>query len=113
MITQTRWRITGLAILAGSAAMAWYGVETLREPHSTMYWLIYWGIFLGLIIAAFYVVLLDIRYIRLQYALGQREVFRSTIGNEEFRRALIKAIEENESPSFISGEKKEAKKNQG
>ncbi len=111
MITQTKWRIAGLAILACSAAMAWYGVETLREPHSTMYWLIYWGIFLGLIMAAFYVVLLDIRYIRMQYAIGQREAFRSTLGNEEFRKALIKAIDENDSSSFVSGEKK-AKKSQ-
>ncbi len=96
MITQHKWRLAGLAILACSAGMAWYGVETLRDPHSLMYWLVYWGLFLGLIVAAFYIVLLDIRYIRLQYALGRREAFRSTIGSEEFRRKLIEAIQEKE-----------------
>jgi len=44
-----------------------------------------------------YMVLIDLRYIRLQYLAGRREAFRGTIGDERFRRALIAAQQEAES----------------
>ncbi len=69
--------------------MAWMGVQA--DFHRVSLWLAiaYWGgVFLLLAVAGF-TVLLDIRYIRLQYALGRREVFRQTLGDEVFRRALI------------------------
>jgi hypothetical protein len=46
-----------------------------------------------------YVVLLDIRYIRLVYRLGQRDIFQHTLGSEEFRRALREAHERENRPS--------------
>ena len=68
--------------------MAFKGGDVLREGHTVYYLLGYWGIFLALLLGAFYVVILDIRYIRLQYLLAQRDAFHSTIGSESFRRAL-------------------------
>jgi hypothetical protein len=38
-----------------------------------------------------YCVLRDLRYIRAEQAVMQREVFRETLGDEEFRRALREA----------------------
>jgi hypothetical protein len=32
--------------------------------------------------------LLDLRYIRMRHAMAEREVFRQTLGDEAFRRAL-------------------------
>lgn len=91
LITQRNWRIAGGVILACGAAMAWYGVDFVRQGYPSWFLLAYFGVFLVLLLAAFYIVILDIRYIRLQYVLRQREIFRSTIGSEEFRRALREA----------------------
>ena len=54
-------------------------------------WSARWGGFLRLLFVALYIVLLDVRYIRMQYHLGKREIFRKTLGSEEFRRALREA----------------------
>ncbi|MBI2433825.1 MAG: hypothetical protein HYV26_13240 [Candidatus Hydrogenedentes bacterium] len=59
-------------------------------------WLLaaYWGVFLLLLLLALYLALVDLRFIRLQYLLGRREIFYDTLGSEEFRQALRKAQEE-------------------
>ena len=64
-----------------------------------LYLLGYWGVFLVFLLAAFYVVVLDIRYIRLQYLLAQRDAFHHTIGSEDFRRALYEAERKRNSDS--------------
>ena len=68
--------------------MAWYGAAFLSFREGTLFLLAYWGVFLLLLFVAFYCVLLDIRYIRMLYALERRKLFHETVGNPEFRRAL-------------------------
>ncbi len=53
--------------------------------------LVYWGFFVVLMIVGGYTVILDIRYIRLQYIIDRREAFRSTLGDERFRKNLRSA----------------------
>lgn len=77
----------GVAI-AVCAIMAWYGVAFVRSGATPLFLFCYWGVFLVSLVVAMYMVLLDVRYIRLQYILGKREVFRSTLGEESFRRSL-------------------------
>lgn len=67
--------------------MAWVGSENLTQ-WTWPFQLFYWSLFLLLLIAAMYIVIIDLRYIRLQYKLEQREVYQSTLADEEFRKAL-------------------------
>ena len=83
--------------------MAWYGSETVKRDQSILFLLGYWGLFLLLVLVALYVVLLDVRYIRLQYKLGQREIFLKTLGSEEFRRALRRSHQQKEPPDDKAG----------
>ncbi len=76
------------------AAMAWFGVDIIRSDAGPVFLLVYWSVFLVLLLVALYIVMLDIRYIRLEYALGEREIFRSTFESEEFQQALRKAVDE-------------------
>lgn len=94
LINQRMWRIVGGIAILACVFMAWYGGENLSRNHSPMFLLIYWGIFMLLLLVAMYVVLLDIRYIRLQYTLGARDIFDNTLGSEEFRKAIREAQEE-------------------
>lgn len=85
---QKKWRITGAAAVLVAAIMAWYGASSLQSTLSPLYLFLYWSVFLVCLIVAFYCVLLDIRFIRLQFALDRQRIFRETVGNQEFRRAL-------------------------
>lgn len=78
--------------------MAWYGPETLRGQWPAVLLLAYWTLFLVLMLTALFAALLDLYYIRLQYRLGQREIFRNTLGSEDFRRALRALREKDEPP---------------
>lgn len=60
--------------------------------------LAYWTLFLVLMLTALLAALLDLYYIRLQYRLGQREIFRNTLGSEDFRRALRALRQKDEPP---------------
>jgi hypothetical protein len=93
MLTQSTWRRAGAVTILACAAMAWYGVKWPALRQSLVFFVIYWGVFLLLLAVSLYIVVLDIRCIRMQYAVGKREVFRQTIGSEEFRRALREALE--------------------
>lgn len=90
MLTQRVWRTVGVVAVACCAILAWYGDDTLRSGASLFYLLLYFSLFALSLLVAVYVVLLDIRHIRLQYLAGQQEIFRSTLGSEEFRRELRK-----------------------
>lgn len=50
--------------------------------------MVYWSVFLLFLLLAVYVALLDLRYTRMQYSHGERELFEDTLGSEEFRTAL-------------------------
>ena len=45
-------------------------------------------------VAAIWCALLDLRYIRVQMAVEERELYRQTLGDEAFRKALREAQEE-------------------
>lgn len=92
-LNQRTWRKVGAMAIGLAVLMAWYGSSNLSAADSPWYLAAYWGIFLVVLIVVMYVVLLDIRYIRLQYLLQQREIFHDTLGSEEFRRILRKAQE--------------------
>jgi hypothetical protein len=99
MIEQSQWRKAGMACLAISLGMAVYSIsgdllrhsiyrllapfnEDVTVPsNATSWWLIvpYWTIFAALIVFALYLAFLDIRYIRLQFALEKRKLFEETI----------------------------------
>lgn len=70
--------------------MAWYGVHARLFSGPLLFLVLYWGAFVLLLAVTFYTVLLDVRYIKLQYSLEKRELFRETLGDETFRKALIK-----------------------
>jgi len=65
--------------------------------------LVYWSICLALLAVAGYIVILDIRYIRLQYTIGRRLVFRQTLGDERFRKELRTAQRKVQSIRNASG----------
>jgi len=49
---------------------------------------LYWIVFCVVFFLAIAMALLDLRYIRMEYAMAKREIFRETLGDEEFRRSL-------------------------
>jgi hypothetical protein len=98
-VNPRKWRLVGAGALGLCALMAWHGTRNLSVVQPLWYLAAYWGIFLLSLLVAMYVVLLDIRYIRLVYRLGQRDIFQHTLGSEEFRRALREAHERENRPS--------------
>ena len=88
---QSHWRIVGGICLVCCGAMAVYGVKLKATSVSPWLFLGYWGLFLVLFLVMLYCVLIDLRYIRAEHAIMQREVFRETLGDEAFRRALREA----------------------
>ncbi|MCL4218587.1 MAG: hypothetical protein KJ052_16495 [Candidatus Hydrogenedentes bacterium] len=93
MVQQKHWRLAGYIILALIAFLVWNGTQWSALHKSLGWFLGYWGFVVVLVILALYLALIDIRYIRLQYLIAQREIFRETIGDEEFRKALREAQE--------------------
>jgi hypothetical protein len=103
LFTQKQWRIVCAVSLAGAAMMAWYAIDAFLAMHSIWEFIAYWGIFLALIAVALFIVVLDLRYIYMQYAVSEREIFRETLGDEAFRKALIAAQQKN-GESQVSGD---------
>jgi hypothetical protein len=95
LITQSRWRVAGALTTAGAALMAWYGAENRFFTNSLSLFLSYWGFFFVLLVITFYIVMLDIRYIHLQYKIHQRELLHQTLADESFRREIIEAQKKN------------------
>ena len=96
LFNQRIWRTIGTVAIAGAALMAWYGASEVTRNVPKPFFIAYWAGFALLLVIALYMALLDLRYIRLQFLVGRREVFRSTVGDEDFRRALIAAQQANE-----------------
>jgi len=94
MLTQRRWRTIGTITLGASAAMAAIGARYGFFRHcSPTTRLGYWILLLLLLLVSVYIALLDLRYIRMRYAMEKREVFRRTLGEESFRKELRNAQE--------------------
>lgn len=90
-LNQRTWRTIGLVSISLAAAMAWYGGGEVTATTSRLYLLVYWAVFLLLFLVALYMALLDLKYIRLQYVTGQRDLYLNTVGDEAFRKALMQA----------------------
>ena len=91
MQLQRLWRIAGLALIGASAVMVWLGPGADVVRQRPVFYAVYWLVFLLLFLGAIYCVLLDIRYIRLQYHLAQRQLVRETMADEALQRALKEA----------------------
>ena len=92
------------AVIAVAAAMAWWGAEAEVLRESMRYFLAYWGIFVLLLVLVVYFVLLDLRFIHLQYIMARRELLRRTLEEESFRKALIEAQRKNADGADSQGE---------
>lgn len=88
--------------------MAWHGVPLIRAQTSVLFLIVYWGAFLALLIGAFVMALLDLRYIRVLHALEQRRIFHETIGSPSFRQALRAAHKEAGGPKESGGDNGES-----
>lgn len=88
MITQGQWRWAGGIAIGCSAVMAFWGVRLQGLRDSLLFFCLYWGAFLVCFVVALYCAFLDWRYIRMQYALARRQLFKETLGEEGFRKAL-------------------------
>lgn len=87
-LTQRKWRTVGAVALAIAGGMALYGGGEVTEETSRVYLLVYWSVFLACFVVALYMAYLDLRYIRLQYLLSERDLYLETLGDEEFRKTL-------------------------
>jgi hypothetical protein len=85
---QGKWRIIGGAAILMAGLLAFWGAESFRQKYSPWFFVAYWALFLVLLFVALFCAWLDMRYIRLQYKLGQRAIFEETLGSEDFRREL-------------------------
>ena len=88
-IRQKQWRLAGLVTLGGCAALAFGGAVIRWQTWPIWAILVYWGFFLLLLLATLYIAVLDIRFIRAEYAVMKRELFKETLGDEKLRQALI------------------------
>lgn len=91
-LTQRRWRIAGGITVGICALMAYFGADQPFLRESKTIFLIYWGIFVVLFIVTLYIVALDIRFIRVQHSVAERDLFQETLGDKEFREALQEAV---------------------
>ena len=73
--------------------MAWCGTRSAITGLDPVYQFAYWGVFLAALLVALYMALLDLRYVRMQYSLGEKELFEDTLGSEDFRTVLRNARE--------------------
>ena len=91
LVSQRTWRKIGVVALLLAGLFAWYAPAQLEGERSVVFLCGYFGLFTVFLLAAFYAVILDIQYIRLQYVLAQREVFNETLGSEAFRNEIRQA----------------------
>lgn len=68
--------------------MAWGGTKAGVTSLAPVAQLAYWVVFLIALLIALYMALVDLRYTRMQYSMGEKELFEETLGSEELRTAL-------------------------
>lgn len=91
ILTQKGWRIAGIGFLAAAGVMAFFGGRIAGPGTGLQILALYWGGFLLCLLLALYMALLDIKHIRLQFRLEERELFEQTLASPEFRTALKEA----------------------
>ena len=107
-VQQKHWRWIGVVCLLIAAALAFASVSTniLRDSIvsvALIFWegtsdpspafpitvyILYWGLFGLSIFLAFYMVMLDLRYIRLEYTLEKRALMKESLEDEEIRKLM-------------------------
>lgn len=94
MLTQRQWRIAGGICLGVCVLMVIIGprLEILHSSHGAF--LVFWAVFAVLFMTAVYCALLDFRYTRVYHAEQERDLYKDTLGDEAFRKALREAQEE-------------------
>ncbi|MFO7975348.1 MAG: hypothetical protein R6V12_12015 [Candidatus Hydrogenedentota bacterium] len=91
MTLQTKWRIAGGVAIAVSALLAYGGLYWDFPRQSLTHFIVYWLLFFLFFIAALLLAIWDLRYIRAQYRVDERELFHQTLGDEDFRKRLREA----------------------
>ena len=85
MKLQSKWRIVGCVLLACCIILA-YGSTRFEFPRlSLLNFALYWSIFLICMILALLIAIWDIRYIRAEFRIQERKLFREVLGNKDFR----------------------------
>jgi len=93
-IRQRTWRATGGISIACCALLTLYGAGAIGPGVSPWLLLGFWLAWLVSLGVAIYCVLLDIRYIRASFLVDERALFRETLDNEAFRKAVLEAQRE-------------------
>jgi hypothetical protein len=120
-MTQKTWRRLGALDLLAAASMALYAVvssvlhdsvlliasflseevNASQTDLSPAFLAVYWLVFSGTIVFALYLAVVDIRYIRLQYAAEKHEILKRTLNDRRFRESLReRTIPGNDGPSL-------------
>lgn len=60
------------------------GLSRQSLTHFVVYWLLFFAFFVTALLLAIW----DLRYIRAQYRVDERELFQQTLGEEDFRKRL-------------------------
>ena len=88
------WRIIGGAAITACAAMTLLSRSVMTPGVSPTFLMLYWGAWLALLLVAMYCVWIDLRYLRAQFLAEESHLFRETLAEESFRKALIEAQRE-------------------
>lgn len=118
MNAQKYWRRIASGTLIMISAMAIYAVTTkvlrdtfiffadtvgkninsLTPQHSFLFCFIYWTIFAILLFTTFYIAVLDMRYIRMQFSMNKQALIKEAWEDEDFRKLLKNVHEEDKTP---------------
>lgn len=113
LVKQKHWRMAGgiSLLVAGGLAILAVSTDVLRDSILSVALLFsdktadtspafpifvyfaYWGFFVLALLVAFYMVMLDLRYIRLDYVLEKRRLMKDSWEDEEFRK-LMQMVQE-------------------
>jgi hypothetical protein len=91
MTRQTKWRIVGGIAIACSVVLAYGGRHWDFPRQSLTHFMVYWLVFFVFFVTALLLAIWDLRHIRAQYRVDERELFRQTLGEEDFRKRLREA----------------------
>ena len=117
VLKQSRWRKVGATALAVAVVMAVYAVrggvlrdtvihlvhifssespDTASAERPGIFCGVYWSIFVAALMTCVYMAMLDIRFIRLRYAVEKRRLIKQSMEDEDLRVALLGEIEKEE-----------------
>lgn len=92
--SQNTWRVTGGVAIAVCAAMTLFSGFIVKQGTPLPILAAYWGVWVLLLLVALYCVLLDLRHLKMQFKMEERDLFKETLAEESFRAALLQAQRE-------------------